>query len=169
MPDVAARHRRADGRKRQAKLTELVARASYLMSESFGETLRRQGVSAAEWRVLRALAESDALKMSALAAIVLFKPPTLTKVIDRMERAGLVERRASLADRRCMMVGLTERGRQMATPLVLRLKQREAALDRALGKPFSRDIRSALAALLDRLKRLPRQPRALLDDRAPPG
>lgn len=151
MLSVTALSGRAEGRKREAHLTELVARANYLMGESFYESFKSHGLSAAEWRVLGALSECNGLKMTELAALVLFKQPTLTKVIDRMERAQLVQRRPSALDRRCMIVRLTERGRRLAGPVQSRLREHEAALDRTLGKAASREIKAALAALVDRL------------------
>jgi MarR family transcriptional regulator, organic hydroperoxide resistance regulator len=151
---------RVERRKREANLTELLARANHLIGESLYEGLKAHGLSAAEWRVLGALSEHDGLKMAELAELLLFKQPTLTKVIDRMERAELVQRQASAIDRRCMIARLTERGRRVAVPLTLRLRQHEAALQRTLGTTASREIRAALAELVERLADMPREPRA---------
>jgi DNA-binding MarR family transcriptional regulator len=157
---------RAERRKREANLTELLARANHLMGESFYEGLKGHGLSMAEWRVLGALSEHDGLKMAELAELVLFKQPTLTKVIDRMERAQLVQRQTSSADRRCTIARLTDRGRRVAAPLLARLRQHEAALQRTLGAAATREIRAALVALVDRLAHLPREPRVAQDLRA---
>jgi MarR family transcriptional regulator, organic hydroperoxide resistance regulator len=154
---------RVERRKREANLAELLARANHLIGESLYEGLKSHGLSAAEWRVLGALSEHDGLKMAELAELLLFKQPTLTKVIDRMERAELVERQASSVDRRCMIARLTERGRRVAVPLTSRLRQHEAALHRTLGAAASREIRAALTALVERLADLPR------DHRGAPG
>ena len=150
---------RVERRKREANLTELLARANHLIGESLYEGLKGHGLSAAEWRVLGALTEHDGLKMAELAELLLFKQPTLTKVIDRMERAELVLRQASLIDRRCMIARLTERGRRVAVPLMQRLRQHEASLQRALGAAASREIRAVLAELVERLAEMPREPR----------
>lgn len=151
---------RIERRKREANLTELLARANHLIGESLYDGLKGHGLSAPEWRVLGALSEHDGLKMAELAELLLFKQPTLTKIIDRMERADLVQRQASLIDRRCMIASLTERGRRVAVPLTLRLRQHEAALQRALGAAASREIRAALAELVERLADMPRESRA---------
>jgi|HubBroStandDraft_1064217.scaffolds.fasta_scaffold68846_1 DNA-binding MarR family transcriptional regulator len=150
---------RVERRKREASLTELLARANHLIGERLYDGLKGHGLSAPEWRVLGALSEHDGLKMAALAEMLLFKQPTLTKIIDRMERANLVQRQASVVDRRCMIARLTERGRRVAVPLMLRLRQHDAALHRTLGAAASRDVKAALAELVERLADMPRESR----------
>jgi DNA-binding MarR family transcriptional regulator len=89
--------------------------------------------------------------MTELADLVLFKQPTLTKAIDRMERDQLVQRRTPMEDRRRTLVYLTERGRRAAGPLVQRARQHDAAVARAIGDTAYQDLKSALSALISRL------------------
>jgi DNA-binding MarR family transcriptional regulator len=98
--------------------------------------------------------------MSELAELVLFKQPTLTKAIDRMERAQLVQRRTPSDDRRRTLVYLTERGRRTSAPLLLRARQHESSLDRVLGEVQSRELKSALLGLIQRLTPQPGEARA---------
>jgi DNA-binding MarR family transcriptional regulator len=140
----AARHR-------DESLADLLARAHFLLSESFYEQLRNHGLSATEWRVLAALSEHDGVKMTELADLVLFKQPTLTKAIDRMERTQLVQRRTPDEDRRRTLVFLTDRGRRVAAPLVQRARQHDSTVTRALGLPITRELKSALGLLIERL------------------
>jgi DNA-binding MarR family transcriptional regulator len=138
-------------------LAELLAHANRLMSESFCDHLKAHRISAVEWRVLNALSADDGLKMTDLGARVLFKLPTLTKVVDRMEEAQLVERRASVEDGRCAIARLTEHGRRIAAPLIAHSRQHEAALLRMLGATATCEIKGALAELIDRLRHVPRE------------
>jgi MarR family transcriptional regulator, organic hydroperoxide resistance regulator len=142
---------------RPANLAELLTHANYLMSESFCDRLKAHGISAVEWRVLNALSADDGLKMTELAARVLFKLPTLTKVVDRMEEAQLVERRASVEDGRCAIARLTEHGHRVAAPLIAHSRPHEAAPQRMLGATATSKIKGALAELIDRLRHLPRE------------
>jgi DNA-binding MarR family transcriptional regulator len=77
---------RSKTRSRQENLTELLARANHLLAEDFSAQLKAHGLSATEWRVLAELAERGGMPMMNLGQKVLLKKPTLTKVIDRMER-----------------------------------------------------------------------------------
>jgi DNA-binding MarR family transcriptional regulator len=77
-----------------------------------------------------------------------------------MERAQLVERRTPNEDRRRTTVHLTDRGRRIAAPLLARARQHDAALNRVFGESQSRELRSALAELIERVRELPREARA---------
>ncbi len=143
---------------REASLSELVAQANYLLSTSFSGQVKGHGLSATEWRVLGALSAREGVTMTELAQLVLFKQPTLTKAIDRMERAQLVERRTASVDRRRTLVYLTEQGRRAAAPLLLRARQHDSAVNHALGEAASRELKAGLIELIDRLR-----------DRAPPA
>jgi MarR family transcriptional regulator, organic hydroperoxide resistance regulator len=138
-------------RHREESLADRLARANFLLSESFYEQLSKHGLSATEWRVLAALSEQDGVKLTALAAIVLFKQPTLTKAIDRMERTQLVQRRTPDEDRRRTLVFLTDRGRRVVAPLLQRARQHDDTVTRALGVPVARELMAALALLIERL------------------
>jgi MarR family transcriptional regulator, organic hydroperoxide resistance regulator len=140
-------------------LAEVLARANHLLAESFERQVKWHGLSATEWRVLAALSERDGVAMTELAEQVLFKQPTLTKAIDRMERAQLVQRRRPSEDRRRTLVHLSELGRRIATPLLQHARQHQALLDRALGDAASRDLKAALLTLIDRVRELPREQR----------
>jgi MarR family transcriptional regulator, organic hydroperoxide resistance regulator len=141
-------------RQRDESLADLLARANFLLSESFHDQLKNHGLSATEWRVLAALSDHDGVKMTELADLVLFKQPTLTKAIDRMERAQLVQRRTPDEDRRRTLVFLTERGRRVVTPLVQRARQHDVTVTRALSVPVTRELKTALSLLIERLVEL---------------
>ena len=140
-------------------LAELLARANHMLADSFQPQVKWHGLSATEWRVLAALSERDGLAMTELAEQVLFKQPTLTKAIDRMERAQLVQRRTPNEDRRRTLVHLSERGKRIAAPLLQRARQHDAAVNRALGDAASRELKAALLELIDRVRALPRPAR----------
>jgi len=67
---------------------------------------------------LMSLWREDGLKMIDLGRQAGLEPSTMTGLLDRMERDGLVERRADPADRRVLKIFLTEKG----------LKARDAAV-----------------------------------------
>lgn len=147
---------RQEPRGREESLIELLARATHLLAESFQEQVKGHGFPVTEWRVLAALSERDGVPMTALAEQVLFKQPTLTKAIDRMERAQLVQRRTPSEDRRLTLVHLTERGRRLVAPLVARARQHDAAVNRTFGEAQSRELAAALRRFIDCVRELPR-------------
>jgi DNA-binding MarR family transcriptional regulator len=71
-----------------------------------------RGLPIAFYDVLVQLAEADGhLRMSELAERVVLSRSGVTRLVDRMERAGLVERRACPSDRRGTEAVLTKKGR----------------------------------------------------------
>src|SRR5258708_33268830 len=87
-------------RAHEERLTDLLARANHLLADGFHAQVKACGLSVTEWRVLAALAERDGVSMMDLGQQLMFKQPTLTKGVDRMERAWLVRRRTPPEDRR---------------------------------------------------------------------
>src|SRR5262249_22367689 len=74
------------------------------------------GLTSAQWRVLAAVARTELqnqepLNQAGLAEQLEVEPITLSRLIDRMESAGLIERRADPADRRAYRLYLTEAAR----------------------------------------------------------
>src|SRR5690242_4009869 len=107
-------------------LLYLLARASHVISAEFHEQLRRRGISVPVWRVLASLVGSAGETVTGLAETCLLQQPTMTKLLDRMVRDGLVKRTQDTRDRRVVRVGLTARGEMIATDLVQAAKQHEA-------------------------------------------
>ena len=78
----------------------------------------RFGISGAQWGVLRNLHRSEqeglgGLRLTDLSERLLVRPPSVTGVVDRLERAGLVSRDGSPTDLRAKRVALTVSGREL--------------------------------------------------------
>jgi DNA-binding MarR family transcriptional regulator len=67
--------------------------------------------------LLMYLWENDGLIQSELAVLMEVEPPTLTKMLNRMERAELLERCRDEADARVYRVYLTDKGRSLQEPV----------------------------------------------------
>lgn len=132
-------------------LSYLLAQASHSIYREFDAKVRAAGLSSLEWRVLATLSDGDGLTIGELATEVLAQQPTLTKVVDRLERAGLVERRNDPADLRRTLVLETDRGRSRVAPLLAAAKAHERAV---LGAFPTRDV-AALKTMLRALSSRP--------------
>ncbi|KQX66179.1 MarR family winged helix-turn-helix transcriptional regulator [Angustibacter sp. Root456] len=90
-------------------------RAVRLLDEELRRGLEEHGLSHPEYEILVRLSESDerVMRMSELAASVVSSRSRLTHTVARLEREGLVVRRACTRDGRGVECVLTERG--MAT------------------------------------------------------
>jgi DNA-binding MarR family transcriptional regulator len=76
------------------------------------------GISGSQWGVLRNLHRAEqeglpGLRLTDLSDRLLIRPPSVTGVVDRLERAGLVVRDGSPFDMRAKQVALTVKGREL--------------------------------------------------------
>ena len=88
-------------------------RASVLLMERLDDELLAHGISLADYEVLAHLSsEPEAeLRMTSLASRTLASRSGITRRLDRLVGAGLVERRSCPGDRRGVLAALTDAGR----------------------------------------------------------
>jgi DNA-binding MarR family transcriptional regulator len=103
----------AERRQHAAREAWRAMAAMVLDNERRTEVAERTGVSFARMRALRRIAARP-MPMRDLAAVLGLDPPNLTPVVDDLERAGLVERRAHPGDRRIRLVVATPAGEALA-------------------------------------------------------
>ena len=120
--------RRAPYRFPDDYLPYLVARASHVILHDFHVLLKPARMRVPEWRVLASLSSGEGYTVGALARATLFKQPTLSKVLDRLERRGLVRRAAGGMDLRQSLVELTPRGRKRIQPVVSQARRHEKSV-----------------------------------------
>jgi DNA-binding MarR family transcriptional regulator len=85
----------------------LVADIARLLRRSMDRRLQSLGLTQAQWRAIVHLSRSEGMTQVALAESLEIQPITLTRLIDRMESAGWVERRTHPLDRRAVQLYLT--------------------------------------------------------------
>ena len=107
-------------------LLYLLARASHVVSAEFHNILRRASVAVPVWRVLATLAGSPGETVSGLADACLLQQPTMTKLLDRMVRDGLVKRLPDARDRRVVRIQMTPRGETVVNELLGHARKHEA-------------------------------------------
>ena len=109
-------------------LADLLAAAAFVVVQGFADELRRRGASLPVWRVLAALSARPGETVSGLAEACLLQQPTMTKLLDRMVRDGLVTRAQDARDRRVVRVALTPEGEAKAAGLVAAAQRYEAGV-----------------------------------------
>jgi DNA-binding MarR family transcriptional regulator len=129
----------------------LIGDCSRLLRRRFDARARALGVSRAQWQVLVALSRQEGTNQAGLAEYLEVETITLCRMVDRLQEAGLVERRPDPADRRAWKLYLTEPAR----PLLDQLRQLGGALvEEALNGislPLRESLFDGLAALRNNL------------------
>jgi DNA-binding MarR family transcriptional regulator len=95
----------------------LLGDAARLLRRAFDERARTMGVTRPQWRVLALLKRFDGSTQVTIADMLEVEPITLGRMIDRLQDAELVERRADPKDRRAWRLHLTAKGRAKITEL----------------------------------------------------
>jgi DNA-binding MarR family transcriptional regulator len=96
-----------------------LSRTEALLQEGIDRVLKPHGVSATQYNVLRILrgAGAKGLCRHEIRDRLLTRMPDVTRLLDRMEEAGLVTRERDTADRRLVTTRLTDRGRKLVDAL----------------------------------------------------
>ncbi|MCA0911180.1 MarR family winged helix-turn-helix transcriptional regulator [Qipengyuania gaetbuli] len=126
----------------------------YLLSDSgrvlrrtFDERVRSLGLTAVQARLLLSLVKFPDNNQAFYADRIEVEPITLTRIVDRMEEAGWVERVADPADRRARLLHLTDKSRE----IVERLRAIVDGLVADMAEGLSKQEQATLANLLDRV------------------
>jgi homoprotocatechuate degradation regulator HpaR len=97
-------------------------------------SLREHGLSDQQWRVLRVLGEHGTVETGRVAREAYILGPSLTGVLARMERDGLVRRERDPADQRRTVVEGTPKGLKMVERLSRTVEGHYQWLEKSLGK-----------------------------------
>ena len=81
-----------------------------LMRKRFEARASGLGLSSAQWRLLVRVAKEDGVAQARLAELLEIEPISVSRLVDRMEEFGWVERRRSTEDRRRQGLFLTAAG-----------------------------------------------------------
>jgi MarR family transcriptional regulator for hemolysin len=129
----------------------LVNDVSRLMRTRFDSRARDLGLTRPQWRVLVFLARSEGINQSGLAEIIEVERMTLGRMIDRLEVAGLVERRPDASDRRVHRLYLSEKARPLLDEMVVLANElQDEALD-GLSDADRNTLRSLLTVIKNNL------------------
>lgn len=130
-----------------ARLSYRVTRAARIMQARVEAVLAPDRLTRMMWLVLTGLGEDGVTTPSDLAAYIGITRPATSRLLARMEGAGLVLRAGSAADGRSVTLALTGRGQAV----LVRLRPQ---VDAVLARFAAKLDPAALAALIDSLGRL---------------
>ena len=111
----------------------VIGKASQQVIRRAREALAVYGVTPTQYAVLKVLLERDGQSGAELGGRLVLDSATVTGVADRLEAAGLLERRPHGDDRRVHSLFLTDQGKALQAPL-------DAVMDR-LNAEVARDMR----------------------------
>ncbi|MCW1383102.1 MarR family transcriptional regulator [Novosphingobium sp. KCTC 2891] len=132
----------------QNNIAFLATDVGRLFRKRFDLVAREFGVTGPQWRVLAALQRTPGINQCALAAWLEVEAITAGRMIDRLEKSGMVERRADPADRRAWRLFVTD----AADPLMARLRDCADQVFAEALEGFSDPEHAQLLGLLERVR-----------------
>ena len=119
-----------------------------LFRRSFNARMKGSGITALQWRLITYLKRHEGIRQGPLAELIEVEPITLSRMVDRLVEAELVERRADPADRRAWRLYLTPR----AGKLLNRMRETADALTAEATEGLSTAEHDQLVDLVERVR-----------------
>jgi DNA-binding MarR family transcriptional regulator len=94
------------------RLPLLLRRAWYGLNQAFRRRLATLGVTPDQFTVMRTLLENEGITQRELAQLMASDPNTVASLLERMEKAGLVDRQTHEQDRRAHRIRLKPSGKR---------------------------------------------------------
>src|SRR5256885_12507578 len=86
------------------RLPLLLRRAWYGLNQAFRRRIAHLGVTPDQFTVMRTLLENEGITQRHLTELMSSDPNTVASLLDRMEKAGLVQRQSYERDRRARRI-----------------------------------------------------------------
>ena len=116
-------------------------------SEVFARVMAGYDVTPTQFAALTKLCDEGAVSQNALGRLTAMDPATMSGVVNRLKKRGLLAQSANPQDGRAMLLNLTEEGQR----LTLEMRARGALVSADTLKPLKAQEKKRLLALLDRL------------------
>ncbi len=84
-----------------------------LLRTRFEQNARGLGLTRSQWQVLAHLVHNEGIQQGALAELLEIEPITLTRILDKLQASGLIDRRPHARDRRVWRLYLTAKAGPM--------------------------------------------------------
>jgi homoprotocatechuate degradation regulator HpaR len=126
-------------------------RAREAVMRRFRPHLLARGFSDQQWRIVRALADADSMEIGELAEECQIHPASLSRMLPKLARDGLIDRKNHKEDQRRVVVSITPRGRTLFRNVAPESENIYAAVERDFGAKKLRDLYRLLDELIETL------------------
>ena len=98
----------------------LTTRLSRELRKQFDDYLSKIDLTASGWCVLMCIIEhNESITQKEIADILALETPTVTRILDILQKKGFINRIPHPQDRRCFIIKLTEKGKSMKNEIFL--------------------------------------------------
>jgi MarR family transcriptional regulator, organic hydroperoxide resistance regulator len=135
-------------------LPYLLNRVGFALVARFSaDALDRRGLTIAMWRVLAVLSNNGGQRQTDLSGLTSIDVSTLSRLVTRLIRMGLVSRTRNSHNSREVVVALTAKGKSMVAEVIPIARDLQAAAIRGLSKSEQAIVKAALRRMFENLTR----------------
>ena len=116
------------------------------------------GITPVQFAALQAVANSPGLDQRTLARSIGFDTSTIAGVIDRLEARGLMQRKASAADRRVRLLNITDTGQELLAQVLPGMQRAQVRMLSPLPATEQAEFMRMLRTLVQANNELSRAP-----------
>jgi DNA-binding MarR family transcriptional regulator len=133
----------------EEELLVSLLRTTDLLQEQFEQMIRPFNISMTQYNVLRILrgAEPDGRTCGEIGERMIAREPDVTRLLERMEKAGLIKRTRDSSDRRVVLTRITSCGLKLLEEMEPKLRKIDGLL-----KPMGERKIEAMLGLLDEVR-----------------
>lgn len=121
-------------------------------SNKMNQILEKINMHKGQPMMLFLLCKEDGISQATLAKELMIKPATVSMMVKRMEKAGLVTRKRDAEDERISNVYVTDEGREIGSQLKSFQKEMEEVVFDGFSEVEKADIKNYLERILKNLK-----------------
>ncbi len=131
----------------QSYVIHLMHRYSSINFKKFQEL----GIHPGQFPVLGTVSRREGISLRELADFLHIKPPTVTVTVQRLEKAGLVCKKADPEDQRILRIYLTEKGKGIRQEMACLLAENEKKLTQGFSEEELIQLRKFLGRMTENL------------------
>jgi homoprotocatechuate degradation regulator HpaR len=132
-------------------LPMLLLRAREAVMAQFVPALNEFGLSSQQWRVIRSLDQRNGQEISELSKRCHLLKPSMSRIVQNLERRGFIERRTVSSDQRRSELFITDSGREAVQIIAPKSEQRYDYISSRFGTDNQEQLVSLLEELIDSL------------------
>lgn len=130
----------------------LINRLTNRLNQLWLEELRPHGLTIARWQLLSVLTVMDGQRIGLLAQTAGVEQAVFSRVVDQMERDGLLKRRPDAADSRVRALWLSSKGRRLYNTLLPVAKEHVIKMQGSLSDDRACKLAKTLVGMLANLE-----------------
>lgn len=129
-------------------------KVSMAINRKLFRNFKKQGIEITpeQWTVLAYLWEKDGVSQQKLCDATFKDKPSMTRLIDNIEKLGLVERKAHRNDRRSNLVFLTTKGKEIEEKANTAVYETMESALKGLNEKDIEQVRRLLKIVFDNIK-----------------